>query len=99
MRFVLFLRSIGQQAHIIVHVEIEERPRLAAGFVDNEVVECIVLEAELVRMGNISLQYTCVWYNQVLLKPWALAGSRMNDKDRTHFNIHQVVCTDPSKLW
>ena len=40
---VLFLARVGQHAHVVVHVKVEERARLAARLIDDKVVECIVL--------------------------------------------------------
>jgi hypothetical protein len=44
MGFILFLCSIGEQANIVMHIEIKKRSRLAARFVNDEIVKCIVLK-------------------------------------------------------
>lgn len=46
VRFVLFLGSIGEQSDIVVNIEIEKGPRLAARFVDDKVVKCVVLQVD-----------------------------------------------------
>jgi hypothetical protein len=51
VRFILFLRGIGEQAYIVVNIEIKKRSRLAARFVDDKVVECMVLN-ESVRQRD-----------------------------------------------
>jgi hypothetical protein len=46
VRFVLFLRRISEQPHIVVNVKIEQRPRLATSLVDYKVVKCVMLTNE-----------------------------------------------------
>ena len=48
VRLVLLDRGIRQQAHIVVHVEVEERPRLPSRLVHDEVIEGVVLSKLLV---------------------------------------------------
>lgn len=43
MRFILFLRCVCKQAHVVVNIKIEQRTRLSARFIDYEIVECIML--------------------------------------------------------
>lgn len=43
VRFILLLRSIGKQTHVIMNVEIKQRTRFTSGFVDDKLVKCIVL--------------------------------------------------------
>lgn len=44
MAFVFLLRRVRQQAHIVVHVKIKQWPRFSAGFIDYEVVKCVMLK-------------------------------------------------------
>lgn len=44
VRLVLLHRGVGEEAHIIMHIEVEKRARFASRFVDYEVVECVMLE-------------------------------------------------------
>lgn len=44
MGLVLFNSCVREEADIVVHVKVEEWTRLAASFVDNEVVESVVLK-------------------------------------------------------
>ena len=44
MGFVLLLGSVGEKSHVVVHVEIEQWSRFSTSFVDDEVVECIMLK-------------------------------------------------------
>ena len=43
VRLVLLLRGVGEQPHVVVDVEVEERAGLPAGLVDDEVVKGVVL--------------------------------------------------------
>jgi hypothetical protein len=43
MTLVLFLGGIGEHAHIVVHVKVEQRAGLAARLVDDKIVEGVVL--------------------------------------------------------
>jgi len=43
MRLILLNSSIRHHADVIMDIKIEQGSRFATGFVDNEVVECIVL--------------------------------------------------------
>lgn len=43
MRFIFLFRSIGQKAHVIVYIEVEERARLSTGLVDDKIIKGVVL--------------------------------------------------------
>lgn len=43
MRFVFLNSGIRQQAHIVVHIEVEQGTRLSARFVDDEVIKSVML--------------------------------------------------------
>ena len=43
VRLVLLDGRISEKAHVVVDVEVEERARLSAGLVDDEIVKCVVL--------------------------------------------------------
>lgn len=47
MRLVLFNRSIGEQTHVVVHIEIEQGTGFPACLVDDEVVEGVMLFNEI----------------------------------------------------
>ena len=44
--FVFFNGGVRDEPHIVVHVEVEERTRLASGLGDDQIVERVVLEKE-----------------------------------------------------
>jgi len=52
MALIFLLRRVREHADVIVHVEVEQGPRFTTGFVDYEVVECIML-----NKGNGALSY------------------------------------------
>jgi DMSO/TMAO reductase YedYZ molybdopterin-dependent catalytic subunit len=43
VRFIFLLRCVGEESYIVVHVEIEQWSGFSARFVDDEVVECVML--------------------------------------------------------
>ena len=43
MGFVFFLGSVSEESYVVVHVKIEQRSGFSTRFVDDEVVECVVL--------------------------------------------------------
>ena len=53
VRLVLFLGGVGEQPYVVVHVEVEQRARLAAGLVHDEVVECVVLGKVRTRSKDV----------------------------------------------
>lgn len=44
VRLVLLHRGVGEETHVIMHIEVEKWARFASRFVDDEIVECVVLE-------------------------------------------------------
>ena len=44
VRLILLYRRIREQPHVIVHVKIEQRPRLPARLVHDEIIEGVVLQ-------------------------------------------------------
>ena len=43
MGFVFLFRGIMKKPYVIVDVKVEERSRFSPGFIDNEIVECVML--------------------------------------------------------
>ena len=43
MGFVLLLGSVSKKSYVVMHVEIEQRSGFSTRFIDDEVVECVVL--------------------------------------------------------
>ena len=43
VRFIFLLRGVGEKPYIVMHVEIEQRTGFPTSFVDDEIVECVVL--------------------------------------------------------
>jgi hypothetical protein len=43
VRLVLFFCRIRKKTHVVVNIKVEQWTRFAAGFVDNKVVERVVL--------------------------------------------------------
>lgn len=42
--FVFLLGSIGEKSYIVVHVKIKQRSGFSTRFIDDKVVECVVLK-------------------------------------------------------
>jgi hypothetical protein len=64
MRFVLLLCSVCEETHIVVHIKIEQRTRFAPGFVNDEVVECVMLwERNVVTDTRNKCAWTYMWYD------------------------------------
>lgn len=51
---VLLLRRVGEHAHIVVHVKVEQWARLSSCFVDDKVVKGVML-----LLDPISVSRTC----------------------------------------
>lgn len=51
VRLVLFLRCVGKEADVVMDIKVKERSRLPPSFVDDEVIESIVLH-RYKRHGN-----------------------------------------------
>ena len=41
---IFLLRGVSEESYIVVHVKIEQRSGFSTSFVDDKVVECIVLQ-------------------------------------------------------
>ena len=57
VRLVLLDRRIGQKTDVIVDIEVEQRARLSTGFVDDKVVERVVLAVWSISTPTPSSKY------------------------------------------
>jgi len=44
MGFILLLQGVSEESYVVMHVEIEQRTGFSACLVDDEVIECVVLQ-------------------------------------------------------
>lgn len=69
--YLIFLYTcINNKAHVIMHIKAEERARLSTSFVDDEIIERVMLEYERERESNhhtYPLPSPHLWDDEVLL--------------------------------
>ena len=78
MALVFFFSGVGEKTHVVVHVEVEQGAGFAAGFVDYEVVKCVVL-VMVFKFGLIGEMWgkTYMWDYKIFLwvEAWTLASN------------------------
>ena len=67
MRFILLFGSVCEQSDVVMDIEIEQRPRFSSCFIDNEVIERIMLPNVHQQAKNKLKCITYMRYNDVFL--------------------------------
>lgn len=81
-------------------IEVKQRPRLSPRFVNDEIIESVVLQ---MRYHKPCLAYglyaTYVWYNEILLEYYQRLNVANGFSEQAYLDIHEIISANAPKFW